>query len=279
MFSNSIANGDGWGGDLTATMWMVSLYKGFKYSVTGDTLYGSTQDARFKTTFILPGITYPNLIATTTLSDGSTAQEPLVYSDNNGTKTSPSSGWFVGYFPIKKNVVGKSPYVSSSKQRYPNHTLMMRLAEMYLIYADACITGSDTVTTDPTALSYYNTVHSRSVPDSSITVLSTRSLLYERAREFAMEGRFWFDLASVFYWNPNLTLSILNSQYRGGIDVFTDQNTDASEWWVVKMSGWSGATTPNVNTFTFQLPIPASEVTMNPLLGGFSVDYYLYNKL
>ena len=40
-------------------------------------------------------------------------------------------------------------------QRYPNNTYMMRLAEMYLIYAEAAL-GNSASTTDATGFKYFN---------------------------------------------------------------------------------------------------------------------------
>jgi len=43
----------------------------------------------------------------------------------------------------------------ASSQHYPNDTYMLRLAEIYLIYAEATL-GNQTSTADATAMDYFN---------------------------------------------------------------------------------------------------------------------------
>ena len=59
-------------------------------------------------------------------------------------------------------MVGKAEDVGgqAAQQNYPNDTYMQRLAEMYLIYAEAVL-GNNASTTDATALEYFNKVHTR----------------------------------------------------------------------------------------------------------------------
>ena len=55
-----ISNGDGWGGDKSATWWMLSQYEGI--TASGDTmLQGRTLDQRLKATYMLPGFNYPEI--------------------------------------------------------------------------------------------------------------------------------------------------------------------------------------------------------------------------
>ncbi|MGC4022595.1 MAG: hypothetical protein QM734_11930 [Cyclobacteriaceae bacterium] len=57
--SISGSGGDGWGGNYTATQWMLSLYDGM-YNSNGNP--GAPVDKRLKPTFMMPGATYPELI-------------------------------------------------------------------------------------------------------------------------------------------------------------------------------------------------------------------------
>lgn len=150
-FSNDIANGDGWGGDKGATWWMLSQYEGITPS--GDTmLQGRTLDQRLKSTYMLPGFHYPEITQAVPVTVNSAGKQKLVVPNTSGD---------VNFASIKKYVVGKSEDVGGAQQQvYPNNTYMMRLAEMYLIYAEATL-GNNASTNDPTALEYYNAVHTR----------------------------------------------------------------------------------------------------------------------
>src|SRR5688572_3303559 len=150
-FSNDIANGDGWGGDKSATWWMISQYEGF--TASGDTmLQGRTIDQRLKATYMLPGFSYPEITQAVPVTVNPAGKQKLVVPNTSGD---------VNFASIKKYVVGKSEDVGGAQQQvYPNNTYMMRLAEMYLIYAEATL-GNNASTTDATALQYYNAVHTR----------------------------------------------------------------------------------------------------------------------
>src|SRR5688500_19564522 len=97
---------------------------------------------------MLPSTSYPEI--TQALSTG---KQKLVVPNTSGD---------VNFAYVKKYVVGKSEDVGgAAQQNYPNDTYMMRLAEMYLIYAEAVL-GNAASTTDATALAYFNAVHTRS---------------------------------------------------------------------------------------------------------------------
>ncbi|MEO6456325.1 MAG: RagB/SusD family nutrient uptake outer membrane protein, partial [Ginsengibacter sp.] len=102
-FSNDIANGDGWGGDKSATWWMLSQYEGIEAS--GDTmLKGRTLDTRLKTTFMLPGANY-NEITQVLNVNGTSVKQKLVV---------PNTGGDVNFAYIKKYVVGKAEDVGGA---------------------------------------------------------------------------------------------------------------------------------------------------------------------
>ena len=266
-FSNDIANGDGWGGDKSATWWMLSQYEGIQAS--GDTmLKGRTVDTRLKTTFMLPGASYPEI--TQALSTG---KQKLVVPNTSGD---------VNFAYIKKYVVGKSEDVGgAAQQNYPNDTYMMRLAEMYLIYAEA-VFGNSASTIDPTALAYFNAVHTRSGLSPYLlthpvtgapTPLTFDVIFKERMLEFAMESMAWYDFVSLHYYNPQKAYTILNNQDRGFFNIRTDAFPNTTEW-TFKKTTW--ATTErkiNANAGNFRLPIPSAEISLAPNLNKPAVDY------
>lgn len=146
-YGPDIANGDGWGGDKGATWWVMQQYEGIK-TVSETVLQGRTVDQRLKATFMLPGASYPEI--TQTIPGGSQKLVfPFVGTDNN-------------FIAIKKYITGKAVDVGgqAAQQNYGHDTYMMRLAEMYLTYAEAVL-GNNASTNDTKALQYFNQVHTR----------------------------------------------------------------------------------------------------------------------
>ncbi len=259
-YSSDIANGDGWGGDKGATWWMLKQYDGF--IATGDTmLKGRTLDQRLKATFMLCGASYPEITQTLNGVD-----QKLVFPNNTGD---------VSYMSIKKYVIGKAKDVGgqASSQHYPNDTYMLRLAEMYLTYAEAVL-GNSPSTNDALALEYFNKIHTRAGLAPIADPLTSDVIFKERIIEFAMEGMGWYDLVSLHYYNPEKAFAILNSQDRGLFATKTDQFPNVTTWTFVKTAWSKTERTINAYEGNFLLPIPAAEMSQAPNLRKPPVDYY-----
>lgn len=259
---------EGWGGDKGATWWMLSQYDGME--AFGDTMIqGRTLDQRLKATFMLPGASYPEI---TQKLNG--VNQKLIFPYVTGD---------VNFASVKKYVVGKSEDLGFNveAQRYPNNTYMLRLAEMYLIYAEAVL-GNNASTMDAKALEYFNKVHTRSglapyLATDPVTgvahPLTLDAIFKERFIEFAMEGMGWYDLVSLHYYNPQKAYSILNSQDRGLYNIKPDAFPNPT-FWTIKKTTW--ATTDrkvNASSGNFLLPIPAQEKSQAPNLAKPAVDY------
>lgn len=258
-YSPDIANGDGWGGDKGATWWMISQYDGIS-TTSGGGLQGRTLDQRLKATFMLPGFHYPEI--TQTIPGGE--QElvfPFTGSDNN-------------FLSIKKYVSGKAKDMDgkAQSQYYEYDTYMMRLAEVYLIYAEAEL-GNQASTSNAKALEYFNAVHMRSGLPEFEDELTMDVIMKERFIEFAMEGMAWYDLVSLHYWNPAKAYEILNSQDRGLFFTEPDKFPDPTNWTFTKTSWATQDRTINANSGNFLLPIPAAELSQAPNLTKPPVDY------
>jgi len=259
---------DGWGGDKAATWWMLSQYDGIK-TIDASKMKGRTLDQRLRATYMLPGAYYPEI--TQTLNG---ADQKLVF---------PFLNQDVNFASIKKYVVGKAADlgVPIQAQRYPNNTYMLRLAEMYLIYAEAVL-GNNTSTSDATAFEYFNAVHTRAGLSKRLAAdpvtnapapLTLDDILKERFIEFAMESMAWYDLVSLHYYNPEKAYSILNSQDRGVYKITPDAFPNPTEWTFEKTSWATTDRTINANSGNFLLPIPADEKSQAPNLSKPAVDY------
>lgn len=259
-YSSDIANGDGWGGDKSATWWMLKQYEGFTVEGNDNVIKGRTLDQRLKATFMLPGAHYPEI---TQRIDG--GEQKLIY---------PFTGSDNNFVAIKKYVTGKAKDVGgkSASQNYDNDTYMMRLAEMYLIYAEAAL-GNNASTSDPKALEYFNKVHTRAGLATFDKSLTFDVIFRERIVEFAMESMAWYDLVSLHYYNPTKAYEILNSQDRGLFYVKPDQMPDPTQWTINKTSWATADRKINANSGNFQLPIPNTELSQAPNLKKAPVDY------
>ncbi|MEO6723047.1 MAG: RagB/SusD family nutrient uptake outer membrane protein [Ferruginibacter sp.] len=252
---------EGWGGDKGATFWMLSQYEGFTANAKGDTLKGRTLDQRLKATFMMPGANYPEI---TQLLNG--VNQKLIF---------PYSKGDVNFASVKKYVVGKSEDLGFivEAQRYPNNTYMLRLAEMYLIYAEAVL-GNSASTSDATALDYFNKVHTRAGLPQLAIPLTLDIILKERFIEFAMESMAWYDLVSLHYWNPAKAYSIINDQDRERYNINPDVFPNPTSWTIAKTTWVAPATRKVVaNQGNFLLPIPSLELIQAPNLSKESVDY------
>ena len=258
-YSPDIANGDGWGGDKGATWWMMEQYDGITATATG--LQGRTLDQRLKATYMLPGARYPEI--TQSIPGG---EQKLIF---------PFTGSDNNFLSIKKYVTGKAKDVGgqAASQNYGHDTYMMRLAEMYLIYAEAEL-GNNTSTSDAKALQYFNKVHMRAGLPEYILPLTMDVIFRERIVEFAMEGMAWYDLVSLHYYNPDKAYAILNSQDRGLFFTQPDVFPDPTSWKFTKTSWATNERTINANSGNFLLPIPSAEISQAPNLTKPPVDYY-----
>jgi hypothetical protein len=260
-YSSDIANGDGWGGDKSATFWMMKQYEGIKQ--TSETvLQGRTLDQRLKATFMLPGASYPEI--TQTIPGGTQKLIfPFTGSDNN-------------FLSIKKYITGKAADVGgqAAQQNYGNDTYMLRLAEMYLVYAEAVL-GNAASTGDAKALAYYNKVHTRAGLSPVTGALTFDMIFKERIVEFAIEGMAWYDLVSLHYYNAAKAYAILNEQDRGLFFTKPDQFPNPTSWTFTKTS-WVAVSDRmiNANSGNFLLPIPSAELSQAPNLQKPAVDYY-----
>ncbi|MCC9137594.1 RagB/SusD family nutrient uptake outer membrane protein [Pontibacter silvestris] len=259
-YSNDIANGDGWGGDLGASYWMMSLYDGLFES-------GFTVDTRLKATFMLPGFHYPEITQTVRDDNGTEAEQELVF-------PAPSEDDAQSFANVKKYVVGKAVDLGgqATTQRYPNNTYMLRLAEMYLIYAEASL-GNSTSTTDAQAIEYFNAVHTRAGLPAHEGTLTWDDIFEERAKEFAVEGLAWYDLVRLHYYNPDKAYEIINNQYRGLYVIRPNRMPNPNSWEFIINEDTEVEPYATASSGNFQLPIPAAEASQAPNLRNEPVPY------
>lgn len=171
---------------------------------------------------------------------------------------------FTGNTGLKKHIIGTRVDNSAPTMTLTSsteHNALLRLAEVYLTYAEAVL-GNNTSTTNADALLYFNKVRVRAGL-APATSLDAETLFREKRVELAAEGHFWEDLVRLSYYNEPKAIKKLNEQER---ILFTYDNG------VVTKGDPLAAVTP-ANSTTFKFPIPSPEVTANPKLLEAPVPY------
>jgi hypothetical protein len=147
------------------------------------------------------------------------------------------------------------------------NTYMLRLAEVYLIYAEAVL-GNNPSTGDGQALKYYNAVRTRAGVATK-TVITWDDIFNERRLELAMEGQEWYDIVRLHYFDPAKALTILKNQDKGTYRIVANAATNATSWTVTSdVSAYYMVSESN-----FMIPYPASELTAAPNLRKPPVPY------
>lgn len=244
--------GDGWGGDLGASLDQLQLYR--------------IDDKRRKGTFMFPGDHYSYIHQSVDDPNNpgkKIIQELQVPWNFVGTERYNTRAW------VKKYVVGR-PEDNDGKvtqQHTEMNTYMLRLADVYLVYAEA-ILGNSPSTSDAKALQYFNAVRTRAgVPTK--TSITWDDIYVERRLELAMEGQAWYDIVRLHYYNPSKAIALLNNQNRGTYRIVANAATNATSWTIT-------SDTPAfypVTESNFQLPYPAAEMTAAPNLRKPPVPY------
>ncbi|WP_343706357.1 RagB/SusD family nutrient uptake outer membrane protein [Flavobacterium sp.] len=204
--------------------------------------YTEQDSIRRKASFMLPGDHYPELNAA------------------GGGYTAASPG-------MKKHIIGNEADNNSPAMSYLGsieHNALLRLADVYLVYAEAVL-GNDVSTSDADALLYFNKVRTRAGMDP-LTSINEDIILNERRVEFACEGQYWYDLVRLSYYNPQKAVQLLTDQQRVLFDYDKDSKTATPNDPIGTISPATSA--------TFTLQLPTTEVVVNPKLNEPSVPYY-----
>lgn len=228
-----------WGGSLNGTIDMLEQYE-------------PADSIRLKATFFINGFHY----------------DYICMSDGGYTYTGTSS-------PIKKGVIGgpdddNDGYVKQMNS--PLNTYILRLADVYLTYAEASLGNNETLSSGD-GLYYFNKVRERAglKPKQSITF---DDIIRERRIEFSMEYTNWYDMVSWYRYKPEKMLQYFNSQKRGWYsgnitrDPVTGVLNFGDEEDYQKIEPEVVVTDKNVF-----LPYPEKDVIQNPLLNEEPQSY------
>ncbi|HVY74461.1 MAG TPA: RagB/SusD family nutrient uptake outer membrane protein, partial [Puia sp.] len=227
--------GDGWGAAQGGSADLVKYY-----------IAHPEDSIRRKATLMFNGDFYPELDQ----KDGGT----------NVTTTSISN--------IKKYIVG-SPADNGGQGGFMAayiNTYMLRLAEVYLIYAEA-IMGNSSSTSDPEALKYFNAVRERAGL-SDMSSITFDDIFQEKRVETALEGGAWYEIMRLYYFNPTKAIAYTAAQDKGNYTITYNDGSNPRTWTVVYTSAYYPLTPQSV-----YLPFPESEMIAAPDLAKDPVPF------
>ena len=240
-WSTQVNQGNSWGG---STYCSYDLWEEFKEYA--DQTLGVTVDDAIRRHYSVAsyGEVYPELSATET---------PYIYGETENASSQGAN--------IKKYVIGTNAVNGISVNNNSGvNTYMMRLAEVYLNYAEAAL-GNDATTTDAQALAYFNTIRARAgVPAKSS--IGYEDLRHEFRVETAFEGLYWYILVRRSYYQQQEVVNYVNNQFRNA----SYYSSSTHEY---KLSDTYTAPGPGVSVATARnlvLSIPDTDATKNPQL-------------
>lgn len=193
-----------WSGSSDVTVW-----GGIYASVDMLDLYNEdiSDSIRFQATFCLPGIYY---------NYWDTGNDLVAASDKTPEKGYPQPTGYVynkNFCQLKKWVVGTKADCQGhlAQMASPLNTYIQRLADIYLIKAEA-ILGNDDTTSDAEGLEAINAVRARAKVKDMLTSYGLAELIKERRKEFCMEFSNWYDMVTWYRWQPQYMLDYFNNK-------------------------------------------------------------------
>ena len=172
------------------------------------------------------------------------------------------------------HVAALGTHASNMTNQLPTHIL--RLSDIYLVYAEACVLTGDAAS----ALEYVNKVRERAhaEPLKSVTF---EDVWKERRLELALEGDRWYDFVRRSYYDVNSCISELLAQRRSAWDglskAYGNYVLDATGEYVGPgTNAWDNSEIKykgdeelvDVKASMFTMPFPSEDVVLNPNMGS-----------
>lgn len=148
------------------------------------------------------------------------------------------------------------------------NSYMLRLAEVYLIYADAVL-GNSATTSDPKALEYFNAVRKRAGMPAK-TSLTFEDIFRERRVETVFEGNSWNEIVRWYYFNPAKAIAYTAAQHKENYTMtYAAGSINPKKYNVT----YSPAEYYPLTDATLYLPFPESEIVNAPSLKNEPVAF------
>jgi hypothetical protein len=148
------------------------------------------------------------------------------------------------------------------------NSYMLRLAEVYLIYADAVL-GNSATTADAKALEYFNAVRKRAGMPVK-TSLTFEDIFRERRVETVFEGNAWNEVVRWYYFNPAKAIAYTAAQHKENYTMTYAAGSLKPKKYNVT---YSPAEFYPLTAATLYLPFPESEIVNAPSLKNEPVAF------
>lgn len=198
-----------WGAGKGPTLSLRSLFE------DNPLLPDGAEDSRRKAVYMTAGDTYPTLgIGNELYPNGYVYRFFLEPVDGVYDLTTEAPNEMLAH--IKKYVINAANGNVGSSQDASNDLHMLRLSDIYFIWAEASLKGDLSATLAGQAVEYVNAVLSAhganyQISDGDVDMIA---LLKERRKEFAFEGINWFDIQRLASLSEQAAVDYLNSMYR-----------------------------------------------------------------
>lgn len=250
----------------------IDLQEAFNVSPLDNPETRTDADIRRKATMMMAGDTYSYFWRDKGGFDYIRFLYDAEYNPNSGGRLDSGTGC-----NIVKHLVGNSAdhqaelgYPDTQQQATGLSEHVLRLADIYLIYAEAMI-GNNGSTSDASAIDAFYAVRSRSVRGatrpSSITF---DDVWKERRLELAYEGDRWFDFVRRSYYEPQAVIAEIKSQkrsYFNNLDELYKGYYEGNGWNVMDYMNYDqNPPEIHVDESVFKFPMPEADVVFNPNL-------------
>jgi hypothetical protein len=138
---------------------------------------------------------------------------------------------------VRKYIIGADADCNglsgATNQDAGNNIYLLRLADVYLTYVEACI-GNGSSTSDALAVDVYQRVRARAGLTNTVSSITYEQLIKERRVEFALESINYFDIKRMSYRNMDNALAYINGMERNrqyvknGDGSFTEDDRNAA---------------------------------------------------
>lgn len=254
-------NGDVWGGWGGPT---VDLMNAFGTSATDNPAVRDNSDIRRKATGMMAGDKYAYFWT----DKGGFDYLKFIYDKDDYGKGGPGGSMQcpTGANSVKhlygdnydhEQATGVTPLNMASQ--LPTH--LLRLSDVYLIYAEAKLLGGDA----NKALIYVNKVRTRAGA-KPLPAVAFADIWKERRLELACEGDRWYDYVRRSYYDINACIGELKAQKRSfweGLDTVYKTYYEENTWDASAVTYNAMYDNPNVTASSFTLPFPTMDVVFN----------------
>lgn len=267
--------GDCWGGYTGPS---VDLQDAFGVSALENPNNRTNVDTRRQATMMMAGDFYDNFWTDKKDKNGKTGFNYLqfIYDKDDYGKGGPSGEYqsptganevkhlYGDKYDHKQGCGDDASYMHSSLA-----TPILRLSDVYLIYAEAVI-GNNGSTTDASAIDAFYKVRNRAVKSASKpSSISWEDVWKERRLELAMEGDRWYDFVRRSYYDESGAINELKNQRRNqyyNLGTVYETYYNNGTWTIDSNTtryNDDASLTPNVTSSSFTLPLPNEDVVFN----------------